>query len=274
MKLSLDNQVAVVTGAAGVLCSSLAKSLLECGAKVVLLGRTASKVENLAKKFADEGLTQTLAIGADVLDKQSLINAKKKINDTWGAVSILVNGAGGNSPGATSPQEVMDSKEGSFFEMDLDGFDQVMKLNYNGTLLPCMVFGEDMLDCQNASIINISSMSAISPLTKVAGYSSSKAAINNFTQWLAVHFSKKGIRVNAIAPGFFVSEQNRFLLYEEDGKTLTPRGNKIIKATPMEQFGNPEDLNGALAFLCSPQARFITGVVLPIDGGFSAYSGV
>lgn len=277
MNITLDRQICVVTGAAGVLCSAMSEAVLKCGARVVLLGRTESKLEALQQAFKEKGYTETLVVAADVQSREDLEAAKKKINDTWGKVSLLINGAGGNRPEATSQKEILeanDSLEGSFFDIDVDAFMSVIDLNFKGSLLPSFIFAKDMLDQPNASVINISSMSADRPLTKVGAYSASKATVDNFTKWLAVHLAKKNIRVNAIAPGFFATQQNKFLLYEQDQVTLTARGNKIVSNTPMGSFGSPEDLEGAVAFLASPLAKFITGIVLPVDGGFSAYSGV
>ena len=278
MELSLENKVCVVTGAAGVLCSAMCEALLESGAKVALLGRTKSKLEALQAALKDNGYENTLVLEADVLDKQSVAEAKKLVNETWGPVSILLNGAGGNNPKATTQIENFEKDtqgfDGSFFDIDVDAFSSVIDLNYKGTLIPSLIFSEDMVQNQNGSIINISSMSAERPLTKVGAYSSSKAAVDNFTRWLSVHFAEKNVRVNAIAPGFFASEQNKFLLYEKDLVTLTPRGNKIISNTPMKNFGKPDDLKGATIFLASDLSKFVTGVILPVDGGFSAYSGV
>jgi NAD(P)-dependent dehydrogenase (short-subunit alcohol dehydrogenase family) len=275
--MSLQNKICVVTGAAGVLCSALVEALLEEGAKVALLGRTESKLIDLKARLADKGFDQTLVVAADVLDPESLKNAKKSINKTWGAVYLLVNGAGGNHPKATSPAEQMSddtAMEDSFFGLDADAYSQVFDLNFKGSFIPAQIFGEDMIEAGQGNIINISSMSASRPLTKVGAYSNAKAAVDSFTQWLSVHLAEKNIRVNAIAPGFFVSDQNRFLLYEKDAKTLTARGQKIINNTPMHEFGEPEDLKGSLKFLAGPGSRFITGIVLPVDGGFSAFSGV
>lgn len=278
MELSVKNKVCVVTGAAGVLCSAMVEALCESGAKVALLGRTLSKLESLKDALASKGYNDTLAIAADVQNKEDLIKAKNNIESEWGSVDILINGAGGNHPDATTKIENFesdtDSLEGSFFGIDVDAFSSVMDLNFKGTLLPSLVFSEGMVKNGNGSIINVSSMSAERPLTKVGAYSSSKAAVDNFTRWLSVHFAKKNVRVNAIAPGFFATNQNKFLLYQEDGETLTDRGKKIINNTPMASFGDAQDLKGATVFLASDAARFVTGIILPVDGGFSAYSGV
>ncbi len=277
MNISLKESVCVVTGAAGILCSALNEALLSAGAKVVLLGRTRDKLVKTAEDLKAKGFTETLVVAADVLDRASLEKARDEIQSKWGTVTHLINGAGGNNPKATTPAEFMeDSTEfaKSFFGIDVDAFGGVFDLNLKGTLLPTLVFGEGMAKAGRGNIINISSMSALLPLTKVVAYSAAKAAVDNFTRWLAVHFSKKNIRVNAISPGFFVTEQNRFLLYEKDGKTPTARGNKIITNTPMGRFGLADELKGALLYLASDMSPFTTGVILPVDGGFSAYSGV
>jgi NAD(P)-dependent dehydrogenase (short-subunit alcohol dehydrogenase family) len=222
--------------------------------------------------------TEVIGVGASVLDRGSLVDAKAEINGRLGTIQLLINGAGGNSPKATTASERLDpaaiGQAGSFFGLDLDGFRSVFDLNFIGTLLPTMVFATDMLEAKTGSVLNISSMNAFRPLTKIPAYSAAKAAINNFTEWLAVHFAEQSIRVNAIAPGFFLTNQNRFLLIDEKTGGLTPRGNKIIANTPMGRFGEVDELSSAALFLLSDAARFITGVVLPVDGGFNAYSGV
>ncbi len=277
MNTDLSNKVCVITGAAGVLCSQMVWALAEAGAKVALIGRTKSKLETLASALQDAGHTAVVA-SADVCDKQALIKAKKTINEALGNIDILVNGAGGNHPKATTKLETVGNedfnKAESFFGIDEEAFESVFGLNFIGSLLPSMVFGEDMSDHKNGVILNISSMSAQSPLTKVPAYSAAKAAIDNFTKWLAVHFAQRGIRVNALAPGFFVTDQNRFLLFQEDGKTLTERGNKIISQTPMQRFGEAQELKDSTVFLCSDASKFMTGQIIGVDGGFSAFSGV
>ena len=274
---NLKDKVCVVTGAAGILCSAMVEALLEEGAKVALLGRTESKLVNLKKELHDKGYSETLVTTADVLKAGDLIKAKEFINSTWGKVDLLVNGAGGNHPNATSKAEQMTEDtplEDSFFGMSLDAFGFVFDLNFKGTLLPCQIFGKDMIDSGEGNIINISSMSADRPLTKVGAYSSAKASVDSLTQWLSVHLATRNIRVNGLAPGFFVTGQNKFLLFKEDGETPTARGLKIINNTPMGEFGRPEDLKGAIKFLAGPDSRFVTGITLPVDGGFSAFSGV
>jgi NAD(P)-dependent dehydrogenase (short-subunit alcohol dehydrogenase family) len=275
--MKLKNKNCVVTGAAGILCSAMVEALLEEGARVALIGRTESKLVELKEKLAEKGLTETIVAAADVLDESALRKVKTTINAEWGPVDILINGAGGNHPKATSPAEQMSKdtpKEQSFFGMSIDAFGFVFDLNFKGTLLPCQIFGEDMADNQSGNIINISSMSADRPLTKVGAYSAAKSSVDSLTQWLSVHLAPVNVRVNALAPGFFVTGQNKFLLYQEDGETPTARGQKIINNTPMGEFGSPDDLKGAIKFLAGPDSRFITGIILPVDGGFSAFSGV
>lgn len=272
----LRNKVCVFTGASGILGSAMAEALMEQGVKVAMLARNAEKLAAYTEKLTARGFT-VMGIAANVLDRGSLESARDRIHSAWGKCDLLVNCAGGNHPDGTAKAEQMTPEtplDESFFGMKLEGFSQVFNLNFQGTLLPTMVFAQDMLDGRGGNIINISSMSAQLPLTKVGAYSAAKAAIDNFTKWLATHFAPMNIRVNAIAPGFFVTEQNRFLMFQEDGKTLSARGNKIIKATPMGQFGKAEDLKGAMVYLASSMSRFVTGTVLPVDGGFSCYAGV
>ncbi len=267
---------ALVTGAAGVLCSALVEALLEEGHRVALLGRTESKLVELQKALAAKGLTETLVVAADVLDRSSLEAARAKIEASFGPVDILVNGAGGNSPKATAQAETYTAetaKEKSFFGVDLQAYGEVFDLNLKGTLLPCQVFGDGMAERRRGTIVNLSSMSADRPLTKVIAYSNAKAAVDSLTQWLAVHLAPRGIRVNAIAPGFFLTEQNRFLLTTTEGG-LTPRGDKILRNTPFSRFGEAKELKTALKFLVHPDSSFVNGVILPVDGGFSAFAGV
>ena len=277
MQCDLTNKVAVITGAAGVLCSQMVWALAEAGAKVALIGRTESKLQSLADELIAAGHSACVA-AADVCQREALKSAKGKINKELGPIDILVNGAGGNHPDATTKMEVITEDEfeeqESFFGIDTDAFLSVFGLNFIGTLLPSIIFAKDMSDNKAGCILNISSMSALLPLTKVPAYSAAKAAVDNFTKWLSVHFAQRGVRVNALAPGFFVTEQNRFLLYQEDGKMLTERGNKIISQTPMQRFGDATELKDSTVFLCSDSAKFITGQVLGVDGGFSAFSGV
>ena len=281
MKVDLNGKVAVVTGGGGILCSVMAKSLAEAGAKVAILDLK----EEAAKKVADEIVKaggKAIGVAANVLDLERLKTAEATVRAELGACDILVNGAGGNNPkGTTSkeylmPEDLAKKAEGvtTFFDLDPAGVGFVFNLNFLGTLLTTQVFAREMAEKGAGSIINISSMNAFTPLTKIPAYSGAKAAISNFTQWLAVHFSKVNIRVNAIAPGFFLTEQNRTLLTNPDG-SLTARGNTILSHTPMGRFGTPDDLTGALLFLVDDSASsFINGVVLPVDGAFSAFSGV
>lgn len=277
-KIDLSGKVAVVTGAGGILCSSMAEALAECGAKVALLDLNEDTAKQNAEKIAAKG---GIAKGyqANVLETESLEEAHKKISKELGDCDILINGAGGNHPRATTDKEYFsmeDLKEDvkTFFDLEKSGVEFVFNLNFIGTLLPTQEFARDMVGREGCSILNISSMNAYTPLTKIPAYSGAKAAVSNFTQWLAVHFAGEGIRVNAIAPGFFVTRQNEKLLYHEDGSP-TERTGKILSATPMKRFGKTEELIGSVLFLLSDEAAgFITGTVLPIDGGFSAYSGV
>ncbi len=277
-KIDLTDKVAVVTGGGGVLCSGFAKAIAQCGARVAILDLR----EENAKKVADEINAdggKALGISANVLEKGSLTAAKKIINEKFGTVDILINGAGGNHPKGTTTKEYYEKgdKENadvvSFFDLDKSGVEFVFNLNFLGTLIPTQVFAPDLLDKKDAVILNVSSMNAFCPLTKIPAYSGAKAAVSNFTKWLAVHFSKTGIRVNAIAPGFFVTDQNRALLIDENGN-FTPRSQKILNSTPMGRFGETEELTGTLLWLLSDGATFVNGVVVPVDGGFSAYSGV
>ena len=275
--IDLSGKVAVVTGAGGVLCSMFAEALAKSGAKVALLDLN----EEAAKKCADEivaggGIAKGYA--CNVLDKDSLEAVRAQVNADLGTCDILINGAGGNNPKASTDNEYFSpedmGKVKTFFDLDKAGVEFVFNLNFLGTLIPTQVFALDMVEKEDASIINISSMNAYTPLTKIPAYSGAKAAISNFTQWLAVHFSKTNIRCNAIAPGFFVTKQNEKLLFNEDG-TPTPRTGKILNSTPMGRFGEAEELLGALLFLVHKEASgFVNGVVIPVDGGFSAYSGV
>ncbi len=274
----LTNKVAVVTGAGGVICGMYARTLAKAGAKVALLDRNEDSAEEIAADIRGQGGTAK-AYKVDVLDKDSLAAAHSTILKDLGSCDILINGAGGNNPRANTDKEYyekgdIDTDTVTFFDLDEKGVEFVFNLNFIGTLLPTQEFAKDMLDKEGCNIINISSMNAYTPLTKIPAYSGAKAAVSNFTQWLAVHFSKTGIRVNAVAPGFFVTKQNEKLLFNPDG-TPTPRTAKIIAATPMGRFGEAEELNGTLLFLLNNEAAgFITGAVIPIDGGFSAYSGV
>lgn len=274
----LGGKVAVVTGAGGVICSVLARSLAAAGAKVALLDLDGDKAREYAAEITADGGTAR-GYKADVLDKSSLAECRARVIKELGKCDILINGAGGNNPRATTDKEYyevgdIDADTKSFFDLDKSGVEFVFDLNFIGTLLPTQEFARDMLGKQACSIINISSMNAYAPLTKIPAYSGAKAAVSNFTKWLAVHFSRAGIRVNGIAPGFFSTAQNAKLLWDPDG-TPTARTGKILAATPMGRFGETEELVGAVLFLLNEKAAsFITGVVIPIDGGFSAYGGV
>lgn len=279
LKVDLSGKNAVVTGGGGVLCSAFSKALAECGASVAILDLNEEKAKEVASEISSSG-GKAIGIGANVLSKESLIEAKKKANDFFGEADILLNGAGGNSPGGTTTKEYYEPGDEeredlvTFFNLDPDKIGFVFNLNFLGTLLPTQVFAPDLIGKKESSVINISSMNAFCPLTKIPAYSGAKAAVSNFTKWLAVHFSKVGLRVNAIAPGFFLTGQNKALLLNEDG-SLTERSKKIINATPMGRFGTPDELLGTLLYLLSYDASsFVNGVVIPVDGGFSAYSGV
>lgn len=265
----IQDKVAIVTGGAGVLGGAMARGLANAGAKLGILGRTPEKVHRQCEAIQKEG-GQALTLVANVLDQQQLEAARDKILDRWGQIDCLLNVAGGNRAGATI------GPEQNFFDLSMEDFDQVVALNLKGTVLPTYIFGQAMADQGTGSIVNISSMTAQQPFTRVVGYGAAKAAIDNFTRWLAVEMAHKygaKIRVNALAPGVFIGEQNRRLLLNEQ-EELTPRGNTIIEHTPMRRFGEPEELVGTVIWLCSPAASFITGVVVPVDGGFSAFSGV
>ncbi|MGD9931475.1 MAG: SDR family oxidoreductase [Mangrovibacterium sp.] len=275
----LTGKVCVVTGGYGVLGLEMVKALASVKAKIAILGRHKEAGEKAAAAISKQYGTTAIGVQADVLDQESLVKAKAIINEKLGDIEILINGAGGNSPAATTKvEEINDSNidnlEDSFFGLKMEGFDHVFDLNFKGTLLPTMVFAKDMIKNRKGAILNITSMNSYKPLTKIPAYSAAKAAINNFTEWLAVHFAKTGIRVNAIAPGFFITDQNRFLVLDEKTGGYSARGQKIVNGTPMGKFGDPDDMQGATLFLLSDLAKFITGVVIPVDGGFNAYSGV
>ena len=280
--IDLSGKTAVVTGGGGVLCSGFAKTIAACGAKVAVLDLNPEAAQKVVDEIIADG-GKALAVATNVLQKASLEAARDKILSEFGSIDILINGAGGNNPRGTTSKEYLfpeDLDEGAkkdittFFELDPDGVQFVFNLNFIGTLLPTQVFAKEMVKAEHPVILNVSSMNAFRPLTKIPAYSAAKAAVSNFTMWLAVHFSKVGIRVNAIAPGFFATAQNHALLFNEDG-SLTPRSDKIISHTPMGRFGVPEDLDGTLLWLLSDKASgFVNGVVVPVDGGFAAYSGV
>jgi len=270
----------VLTGAGGVLCSTMAMALAKQGNNIAVLDLREEAAIKVAKEIEAAG-GNAIGVAANVLEKDSLEKAKQVINDAFGKVDILVNGAGGNHPlGTTSNpffamEDLQNAAEGfkTFFDLDPKGIEFTFNLNFLGTLIPTQVFATDMVGREGCSILNISSMNAYTPLTKIPAYSGAKAAISNFTQWLAVHFSKVGIRVNALAPGFFLTDQNRALLTNEDG-SLTQRGQQIIDQTPMGRYGTADDLVSSTLYLCDDASAFVTGIVIPIDGGFSAYSGV
>ena len=278
LNTDLTGKVAVVTGAGGVLCSMFSKALAAAGAKVAVLDLNEAAAEKVSEGIRQEG-GQARAYRCNVLEKVSCEEVHQAVLKDFGPCDILINGAGGNNPRATTDKEYfelgdLDSETKTFFDLQESGVEFVFNLNFLGTLIPTQIFAKDMLGRPGCNILNISSMNAYTPLTKIPAYSGAKAAISNFTQWLAVHFSKVGIRVNAIAPGFFSTQQNAALLFNPDG-TPTPRTGKILAATPMGRFGESEELLGGMLFLLNNEAAsFITGVVLPIDGGFSAYSGV
>ncbi len=270
--IDLKDKVAVVTGAGGVICSAFSEALIDCGAKVALLDINEEAVKTVAEKLGENAL----AVPCNCLSKESIVSAKETINEKWGKVNFLINGAGGNNPRATCDNETMTpdlTGVKDFFALDESGFKFVFDLNITSAFLVTQAFASDMIE-MGGNIINISSMNAFRPLTKIPAYSAAKAGISNFTEWLAVHFAPCGIRCNAIAPGFFVTNQNRGLLFTESGEP-TARTGKILAATPMKKFGEIDDLIGTLLWLSDDRASgFVTGTVIPVDGGFSAYSGV
>lgn len=275
----LKGKVCVITGGAGVLGTAMVKAIASVGVKIAIADINKEVADKVAAEISAETGATVIGIEANVLDKASLETAKAEINKKLGDIDILINGAGGNSPQATTKveqllDENLDHLEDTFYGLEMEGFDKVFALNFKGTLLPTMVFTKDMLKKKKGVVLNISSMNSYKPLTKIPAYSAAKAAINNFTEWLAVHLAKVGIRVNAIAPGFFITHQNRFLVMDEKTGNYSPRGQKIVDNTPMGKFGEPEDLQGATLFLISDISNFITGIVIPVDGGYSAFGGV
>ena len=281
-KISFDDlkgKVCVITGGAGVIGISLVKALASVGTKIAIVDINEELAQKVAGEIAAEYNAEIIGVKANVLDKESLEAAKTIINSKFGAIDLLINGAGGNSPQATTQVEEIDETnlenlETTFYGLQMEGFDKVFALNFKGTVLPTMVFTRDMLEKRAGAVLNISSMNSYHPLTKIPAYSAAKASVNNFTEWLAVHLAKVGIRVNAVAPGFFITSQNRFLVLDEKTGGYSARGNKIVTNTPMGKFGDPDDLQGAVLYLLSDLSSFVTGIVIPVDGGFNAYSGV
>lgn len=282
--INLSGKTAIITGGSGTLCSAMAYGLAVCGAKVAIIGRNKEKLASVSEKLTKDALDEynknviVKGYSCNVINKDELSAAYETIKNELGSCDILINGAGGNQPGAITSIEMLkkekEDSDYSFWNLDEDRIRDVMDLNYMGTLLPIQVFTKDMVEKRSGSIINIASVTSILPLTKVMAYGNAKSAILNLTQWLAVHFGESGIRCNAIAPGFYAAEQNHDLLFNADG-TYTDRARKIIARTPMGRFGKPEELIGAALFLASDEtASFVNGIVLPVDGGYSAYSGV
>ena len=275
----LSGKVCVITGGAGVIGSAMVKAMASVGVKIAIADINKETAERVAAEIAQEFNAQVIGVEANVLDKESLIKAKQIINEKLGDIDLLINGAGGNHPTATTKVEQMDENsidhlEDTFYGLEMDGFDKVFALNFKGTLLPSMVFTTDMLKNKKGVVLNVSSMNSYKPLTKIPAYSAAKASINNFTEWLSVHLAKVGIRVNAIAPGFFITDQNRFLVLDQATGNFSARGQKIVNNTPMGKFGEPEDLQGTTLFLLSDISSFVTGIVIPVDGGYSAFGGV
>ncbi|MDP3915054.1 MAG: SDR family oxidoreductase [Bacteroidota bacterium] len=275
----LSGKVCVITGGAGVIGSAMVKAMASVGVKIAIADINKDIAEKVAAEISKEFNSEVIGVEANVLDKESLIKAKKIINEKLGDIDLLINGAGGNHPTATTKVEQMneaslDHLEDTFYGLEMDGFDKVFALNFKGTLLPSMVFTTDMLKNKKGVVLNVSSMNSYKPLTKIPAYSAAKASVNNFTEWLAVHLAKVGIRVNAVAPGFFITDQNRFLVLDKETGNFSARGQKIVNNTPMGKFGEPEDLQGATLFLLSDVSSFVTGIVIPVDGGYSAFGGV
>lgn len=273
-----ENKTVVITGGSGVLCREFAKAMASEGAKVAVLGRTLSKLDEVVKEIEENGGT-AISVVCDVVSEESVDAAKKIINEKFGKTDILINGAGGNNAAANTQKDYFEAgdKENddvkSFFDVSLDGFRYVFDVNITGTVIPTKAFMTDLIETKG-NVLNISSMSAYHPMTRVAAYSAAKAAVSNFTEWVAVHFAKAGVRCNAMAPGFFLTQQNHDLLVNPDG-TNTSRADKIIAGTPMGRFGEPEELIGTLLWITdNEKAGFVTGIVVPVDGGFNAYSGV
>jgi NAD(P)-dependent dehydrogenase (short-subunit alcohol dehydrogenase family) len=272
------DKVCVITGGAGVIGSSIVMGLARTGMKTVILDINRELAEKVASGIQSETGSEVIGMEADVLSRESLEAARETIHSKLGRISYLINGAGGNSPKATTQVETMDSGqkewEKTFFGLEMQGFDWVFDLNFKGTLLPSMILGRDMVEDGSGVILNISSMNSYKPLTKIPAYSAAKSAVNNFTEWLAVHLAKTGVRVNAVAPGFFLTQQNRFLLVDEKSGEPTARGQKIIANTPMGRYGEVDELQGTVLYLLSELSAFVTGIVIPVDGGYSAFGGV
>ncbi len=275
----LNGKVCVITGGAGVIGVSIIRALASVGTKIAIVDINEELAQKVAAEIAKEFNAVIIGVKANVLDKASLESAKVVINEKLGKIDLLINGAGGNSPQATTQVEQIEDTDllnldKTFYGLHMEGFDKVFALNFKGTVLPSMVFTKDMLEKKSGAVLNISSMNSYHPLTKIPAYSAAKASVNNFTEWLAVHLAKVGIRVNSIAPGFFITNQNRFLVLDEKTGGYSARGNKIVTNTPMGKFGDPDDLQGAALYLLSDLSSFVTGIVIPVDGGFNAYSGV
>jgi len=275
----LNGKVCVITGGAGVIGVSIIRALASVGTKIAIVDINEELAQKVAAELAQEFNAEIIGVKANVLDKPSLESAKLVINEKLGPIDLLINGAGGNSPQATTQVEQIEEVDLSnldktFYGLQMEGFDKVFALNFKGTVLPSMVFTKDMLEKRSGVVLNISSMNSYHPLTKIPAYSAAKASVNNFTEWLAVHLAKVGIRVNAVAPGFFITNQNRFLVLDEKTGGYSARGNKIVTNTPMGKFGDPDDLQGAALYLLSDLSSFVTGIVIPVDGGYNAYSGV
>ncbi len=274
----IEGKVCVITGGGGVIGTTIALNLAKLGAKIAIIDYKKDRCDSCAEILTQHAGTKVKCLVANVLDKDMLLEARKELNKDFGKIDLLVNAAGGNSPDATTKDEFITPEnfanmDDNFFGLNLKGFNDVYNLNFLGTLLPTMVFAEDMVN-RGGSVINISSMNSLRPLTKIPAYSVAKASINNFTQWLAVHLAKVNVRVNAIAPGFLLTKQNEYLLTDEKTGKLTERGMKIIDNTPMGRFGEPEEMVGTVLYLMSDLSKFVTGTVIPVDGGFNAYSGV
>ena len=278
LNVDLGGKIAVVTGAGGILCSAMSKALASAGAKVALLDINEEAFKKVSDEIKNDG-GRALALKCDILSEESIKNAHEEVNKIFGKTNILINGAGGNNPRATTTSEIFEKsqlgKEKTFFDLDENGFRFVFDINFTGEFMVTKEFAKDMIDGGNNTIINIASVNTYLPLTKIPAYAAAKEAVGNFTKWLAMYFSKSGIRVNAIAPGFLLTHQTKPLFYEADGVTPTKRLGKIIEGTPMKRLGTPDELLGTILFLCDEKASgFITGAIIPIDGGYTAYSGV